>query len=116
MLEQISLVPERHDLAGELSHGQKQWLEIGLLLMQDPELLLLDEPVAGMSARERESTADLLRSVSKGRSVILIEHDMAFVEKIAQTVTVLHQGKLLAEGSMQDVQKDQRVIDVYLGA
>lgn len=114
--EQIFLTNELDSKAGVLSHGQKQWLEIGLLLMQDPELLLLDEPVAGMSARERESTADLLRSVSKGRSVILIEHDMAFVEKIAQTVTVLHQGKLLAEGSMQDVQKDQRVIDVYLGA
>ncbi len=114
--EQIFLTDQLESKAGVLSHGQKQWLEIGLLLMQDPELLLLDEPVAGMSARERESTADLLRSVSKGRSVILIEHDMAFVEKIAQTVTVLHQGQMLAEGSMQDVQNDQRVIDVYLGA
>jgi urea transport system ATP-binding protein len=113
--EQIFLTDELDSKAGVLSHGQKQWLEIGLLLMQDPELLLLDEPVAGMSARERESTADLLRSVSKGRSVILIEHDMAFVAKIAQTVTVLHQGQMLAEGSMQHVQNDQRVIDVYLG-
>ena len=101
--------------AGLLSHGQKQWLEIGLSLMQDPELLLLDEPVAGMSVREREQTAELLKSVSKGRSLDLIEHDMAFVELIAQTVTVLHQGKLLAEGSMQEVQSDERVIEVYLG-
>ncbi len=112
---QIFLTEELTTKAGLLSHGQKQWLEIGLCLMQDPELLLLDEPVAGMSAREREQTAELLKSVSKGRSLVLIEHDMAFVELIAQTVTVLHQGKLLAEGSMQDVQNDERVIEVYLG-
>ena len=112
---QIFLTEELGTTAGLLSHGQKQWLEIGLCLMQDPELLLLDEPVAGMSAREREQTAELLKSVSAGRSLILIEHDMAFVELIAQTVTVLHQGKLLAEGSMQEVQSDERVIDVYLG-
>ncbi len=113
--QQIFLADQLLTKAGMLSHGQKQWLEIGLCLMQDPELLLLDEPVAGMSAREREQTADLLMDVSKGRSLVLIEHDMAFVEKIAHTVTVLHQGKLLAEGSMQAVQDDERVIDVYLG-
>ncbi len=112
---QIFLSDQLETKAGMLSHGQKQWLEIGLLLMQDPELLLLDEPVAGMSAREREQTADLLRGISSGRSVILIEHDMAFVEQIAHTVTVLHQGKMLAEGSMETVQRDPRVIDVYLG-
>lgn len=112
---QIFLSDQLETKAGMLSHGQKQWLEIGLLLMQDPELLLLDEPVAGMSAREREQTADLLRGISGGRSVILIEHDMAFVEQIAHTVTVLHQGKMLAEGSMETVQRDPRVIDVYLG-
>jgi urea transport system ATP-binding protein len=112
---QIFLTEELRVKSALLSHGQKQWLEIGLCLMQDPELLLLDEPVAGMSAREREQTAELLKSVSKGRSLVLIEHDMAFVELIAQTVTVLHQGKLLAEGSMQEVQNDERVIEVYLG-
>ena len=101
--------------AGLLSHGQKQWLEIGMLLMQDPELMLLDEPVAGMSARERELTADLLKKIAPGRCVVLIEHDMAFVRSIAHKVTVLHQGKLLAEGTMEQIQSDERVIDVYLG-
>jgi urea transport system ATP-binding protein len=113
--EQIFLKDELHTKAGLLSHGQKQWLEIGLLLMQDPELLLLDEPVAGMSARERELTADLLKRISTGRSMVVIEHDMAFVRMIAHKVTVLHQGKLLAEGSMDEVQSDERVIEVYLG-
>jgi urea transport system ATP-binding protein len=101
--------------AGTLSHGQKQWLEIGLLLMQEPELLLLDEPVAGMSAKERDLTADLLLRIAKGRSIILIEHDMEFVRKIAHRVTVLHQGKVLSEGSMDQVQNDAKVIEVYLG-
>jgi urea transport system ATP-binding protein len=101
--------------AGLLSHGQKQWLEIGMLLMQDPELMLLDEPVAGMSPREREQTAELLKRIAKGRSMVVIEHDMAFVKMIAQKVTVLHQGKKLAEGTMEQVQNDERVIDVYLG-
>jgi len=113
--DQIFLTGELATKAGVLSHGQKQWLEIGLCLMQDPELLLLDEPVAGMSAREREQTAKLLKEVSVGRSMVVIEHDMAFVESIAQTVTVLHQGKQLAEGSMADVQNDERVKEVYLG-
>jgi len=101
--------------AGLLSHGQKQWLEIGMLLMQDPELLLLDEPVAGMSPRERERTAEMLTGVTAGRSTIVIEHDMAFVRMIAHTVTVMHQGKVLAEGSMDEIQADPRVIEVYLG-
>ncbi len=101
--------------AGLLSHGQKQWLEIGMLLMQDPELLMLDEPIAGMSVRERELTAELLQRICKGRSVIVIEHDMDFVKKIAHKVTVMHQGKILAEGSMDQVQNDPKVIDVYLG-
>jgi len=101
--------------AGLLSHGQKQWLEIGMLLMQDPVLLLLDEPVAGMSPRERERTAELLTGVTAGRSTIVIEHDMAFVRMIAHTVTVMHQGKVLAEGSMDEIQADPRVIEVYLG-
>jgi urea transport system ATP-binding protein len=113
--KQIFLEHELDSKAGQLSHGQKQWLEIGLLLMQDPVLLLLDEPVAWMSAREREQTAELLKGIAKGRSLVVIEHDMAFVRMIAHKVTVLHQGKLLAEGSMEDVQNDERVQDVYLG-
>lgn len=98
-----------------LSHGQKQWLEIGMLLMQDPDLLMLDEPVAGMSVGERQQTAELLRSIIKDRSVIVIEHDMQFVAQIADKVTVLHQGKILAEGSVEKVKNDPKVIEVYLG-
>ncbi len=98
-----------------LSHGQKQWLEIGMLLMQDPDLLMLDEPVAGMSVAERQQTAELFRSIIKDRSVIVIEHDMQFVAKIADKVTVLHQGKILAEGSVDKVKTDPKVIEVYLG-
>ncbi|MEM7401891.1 MAG: urea ABC transporter ATP-binding protein UrtD [Pseudomonadota bacterium] len=101
--------------ASLLSHGQKQWLEIGMLLIQDPELLMLDEPVAGMSVKEREQTAELLKRICKGRCVIVIEHDMDFVEKIASMVTVLHQGSVLAEGNMEDIQKNEKVIEVYLG-
>jgi len=111
----IYLGEHLHEKAGSLSHGQKQWLEIGMLLMQDPELLLLDEPVAGMSPRERERTAELLLGISAGRSTIVIEHDMAFVRMIAHKVTVMHQGKVLAEGIMDDIQRDERVIEVYLG-
>ena len=112
---QIFLEDQLGTKAGLLSHGQKQWLEIGMLLMQDPDLLLLDEPVAGMSAREREQTAELLKGISRGRSTVVIEHDMAFVRMIAHKVTVLHQGKLLAEGSMDQVQSDPRVVETYLG-
>jgi urea transport system ATP-binding protein len=103
------------DQADLLSHGQKQWLEIGMLLMQEPELLMLDEPVAGMSVSERQQTANLLNKISANRAVIVIEHDMEFVKNIAHRVTVLHQGKILAEGSMEKVQADPRVIEVYLG-
>lgn len=113
--ESIGLLDRLELEAGLLSHGQKQWLEIGMLLMQDPELLMLDEPIAGMSARERELTADLLKRICQNRSVIVIEHDMEFVSRIAHKVTVMHQGKILAEGSMEKVQSDPRVIDVYLG-
>ena len=98
-----------------LSHGQKQWLEIGMLLIADPQLVLLDEPVAGMSVREREQTADLLNRISEGRSVVVIEHDMNFVKRIAHKVTVMHQGKVLAEGPMESIEKNEEVIEVYLG-
>jgi urea transport system ATP-binding protein len=113
--EDIHLADRLDTEAGLLSHGQKQWLEIGMLLMQDPELLLLDEPIAGMSAREREMTAELLQRICRNRSVVVIEHDMDFVKQIAHKVTVMHQGKILAEGSMDKVQNDPKVIDVYLG-
>ncbi len=112
---EIFLSENLYQQADLLSHGQKQWLEIGMLLMQDPELLMLDEPVAGMSVSEREKTADLLNRISKGRSVLVIEHDMEFVKTIAHTVTVLHQGKILAAGSMESVQSNPKVIEVYLG-
>jgi len=101
--------------AGTLSHGQKQWLEIGMLLMQDPLLLLVDEPVAGMTHQEMVRTAELLTSLAGKHSVVVVEHDMDFVRSIAKRVTVLHQGRVLAEGSMNDVQNDPRVVEVYLG-
>jgi urea transport system ATP-binding protein len=113
--EEIGLADKLDTEAGLLSHGQKQWLEIGMLLMQEPELLMLDEPIAGMSARERELTADLLKRICRNRSMIVIEHDMDFVAQIASKVTVMHQGKILAEGPMDVVQADPKVIDVYLG-
>jgi len=112
---EIFLEEYLHMEAELLSHGQKQWLEIGMLLIQEPELMMLDEPVAGMSVREREQTADLLNRICKNRSVIVIEHDMEFVKSIAHKVTVLHQGKILAEGKMENIQNDERVIEVYLG-
>ncbi|HCW94579.1 MAG TPA: urea ABC transporter ATP-binding protein UrtD [Pseudomonas sp.] len=111
----IGLAEQLHQEAGLLSHGQKQWLEIGMLLMQDPELLMLDEPVAGMSVSERLQTAELLKRISQGRSVLVIEHDMEFFKSIAHKVTVLNQGKLLAEGSMDAVQNNPKVVEVYLG-
>ncbi|WP_217478453.1 urea ABC transporter ATP-binding protein UrtD [Pararobbsia alpina] len=113
--EQIRLSSQLKGKAGLLSHGQKQWLEIGMLLVQDPELLLLDEPVAGMSPKEREQTGELLRTIALGKSLVVIEHDMDFVRSIAQRVTVLHQGRVLAEGTVDQIQNDPRVIEVYLG-
>jgi urea transport system ATP-binding protein len=113
--EEIGLAEKLETEAGLLSHGQKQWLEIGMLLIQEPELMLLDEPIAGMSVRERELTAALLKRICAKRAMIVIEHDMDFVKQIAQKVTVMHQGKILAEGPMEKVQSDPRVIDVYLG-
>jgi urea transport system ATP-binding protein len=114
-LELIKLHAQADRKAGLLSHGQKQWLEIGMLLMQEPRLLLLDEPVAGMTDQETERTAELFRSLAGERSVVVVEHDMAFIESIANVVTVLHEGSVLAEGTMDMVQNDERVIEVYLG-
>ncbi|MFK7889776.1 MAG: urea ABC transporter ATP-binding protein UrtD [Granulosicoccus sp.] len=113
--ESVFLKECLHMQAALLSHGQKQWLEIGMLLIQDPKLLMLDEPVAGMSISEREKTAVLLNRITKNRSVLVVEHDMKFVEDIAHKVTVLHQGKILAEGDMDSVQKNPDVVEVYLG-
>jgi urea transport system ATP-binding protein len=115
ILETVGLQALAGSLAGALSHGQKQWLEIGVLLGQDPELLLVDEPVAGMTDRETAQTADLLRAINRSHSVIVVEHDMAFVRALDCPVTVLHEGRTLAEGSLDNVSRDQRVIDVYLG-
>ncbi len=115
MLHTIHLQDHRHRLAGELSHGQKQWLEIGMLLMQEPKLLLLDEPVAGMTDQETERTAQLLLSLKGKHSMMVVEHDMSFVSAISDIVTVLAEGRVLAQGTMQEVQSNESVIEVYLG-
>ncbi len=114
-LRLIRLDQEADRPAGLLSHGQKQWLEIGMLLMQDPKLLLLDEPVAGMTDDETMRTAELFVSLAGKHSLMVVEHDMAFIEKLGGKVTVLHEGSVLAEGALAEVQNDQRVIEVYLG-
>jgi urea transport system ATP-binding protein len=114
-LETVGLAARRDQLAGTLAHGQKQWLEIGMLLVQDARLLLLDEPVAGMSHEEREATGELLGVVSRDRTVIVIEHDMDFLRRFAQSVTVMHAGRVLSEGTVAQVQADPRVQEVYLG-
>lgn len=111
----IGLKEHYKQLAGALSHGQKQWLEIGMLLCSDPRVLLVDEPVAGMTAQETERTAELLTSLAGKRTVIVVEHDMEFVRSIARDVTVLHQGSVLAEGTMDQIQANPAVIEVYLG-
>jgi urea transport system ATP-binding protein len=115
VLQTIGLQENRSQLAGSLSHGQKQWLEIGMLLMQNPKLLLVDEPVAGMTHQEMDRTAELLTSLAGEHSVVVVEHDMDFVRSIARKVTVLHQGSVLAEGSMDEIQNDPKVVEVYLG-
>jgi urea transport system ATP-binding protein len=114
-LKQIRLDREADRLAGLLSHGQKQWLEIGMLLMQEPQLLLLDEPVAGMTDDETERTGELFKSLAGKHSLVVVEHDMAFIEQLGGKVTVLHEGSVLAEGNLATVQADPRVIEVYLG-
>lgn len=115
VLEIIGLSNQRFSLGKILAHGQKQWLEIGMLLMQNPELLLVDEPVAGMTPQEIERTSELLRSLAGDHSVVVVEHDMSFVRSIAKRVVVLHEGHVIAEGDMDKVQNDPRVIEVYLG-
>ena len=115
LLTTIGLADQRDTLAGLLSHGQKQWLEIGMLLAQEPQLLLVDEPAAGMTDAETEATATMLRAIAKDRSVVVVEHDMEFVRALEAKVTVLHEGSVLAEGSMKHVQTHPRVIEVYLG-
>jgi urea transport system ATP-binding protein len=115
VLEQVDLSAKSHHPAATLSHGERQWLEIAMLLIQEPQLLLLDEPVAGMTRREREHTGALLQAISKEHSVLVVEHDMEFVRQFSDTVTVLHLGKVLNEGKMEDLQEDERVIEAYLG-
>jgi urea transport system ATP-binding protein len=115
ILEQIGLHEHAAVRAGQLAHGQKQWLEIGMLLAQNPRVLLVDEPIAGMTHQETERTAELLKSLAGERTVVVVEHDMEFVRSIAQKVTVLHEGKVLAEGDIDSVQSNPRVVEVYLG-
>jgi len=115
VLQLVGLDEQRTRRAGLLSHGHKQWLEIGMLLIQDPKVLLLDEPIAGMSHQEAERTAELVKTLAGERTVVVVEHDMEFVRQIARKVTVLHEGSVLAEGSMEKVQADPKVIEVYLG-
>ncbi len=114
-LEQVGLSDRAQVQAGSLSHGEKQWLEISMLLVQEPQLLLLDEPVAGMTRRERNRTGELLQDIGRDRTVLVVEHDMEFVRHFAQKVTVLHQGKVLSEGSVEMVQQDPLVVKAYLG-
>jgi urea transport system ATP-binding protein len=115
VLEIIGLTNHRSRMAGLLAHGQKQWLEIGMLLCQDPKVLFIDEPVAGMTQPEMERTAELFRNLAGKHTVVVVEHDMEFVRSIARKVTVLHEGSVLAEGTLEAVQADPRVIEVYLG-
>ncbi len=115
MLELIGLNEEKDNHAGSLAHGQKQWLEIGMVIMQDPDLVLLDEPIAGMSKTERTRTGELIKQIAKDRAVLIVEHDMEFVKEFADVVSVMHEGQLLAEGSMEEVQQNPRVREVYLG-
>jgi urea transport system ATP-binding protein len=115
LLQRIRLTEVRHRQAGSLSHGQKQWLEIGMLLAQDPKLLLVDEPVAGMTDAETFETAALLKEIAREHSVVVVEHDMHFVRELGVKVTVLHEGAVLAEGTLDQVSADERVVEVYLG-
>jgi urea transport system ATP-binding protein len=115
ILEIIRLAPLRNRVAGSLSHGQKQWLEIGMLLAQEPKLLLVDEPVAGMTDVETQQTAELLKEINRDRTVVVVEHDMTFVRELGVKVTCLHEGSVLAEGTIDQVSENERVVEVYLG-
>jgi urea transport system ATP-binding protein len=115
ILQTVGLAAKAHRPAGTLAHGEKQWLELGMLMAQDPELLLIDEPVAGMTPRESERTGDLLLAMARKHTLLVIDHDMAFVRQIASKVTVLDEGKMLCQGTVQEVQRDAKVIQVYLG-
>jgi urea transport system ATP-binding protein len=115
ILDTIGLAQHRRRLAGALSHGQKQWLEVGMLIAQDPKLLLVDEPVAGMTDAETRTTAELLKDIARNHTVIVVEHDMEFVRMLGVKVTVLHEGSVLAEGSIDEVSANERVVEVYLG-
>lgn len=115
VIELVGLKQKTKALAGDLSHGQKQWLEIGMLIIQEPELLLVDEPAGGMTDQETMATAELLKEINKKHSVVVVEHDMEFVKALNSKVTVLHEGRVIAEGPLEKVSADQRVIEVYLG-
>jgi urea transport system ATP-binding protein len=115
ILDIIRLTPVRYRVAGSLSHGQKQWLEIGMLLAQEPKLLLVDEPVAGMTDVETQQTAELLKEINRDRTVVVVEHDMTFVRELGVKVTCLHEGSVLAEGTIDQVSENERVVEVYLG-
>ncbi|TXC93396.1 urea ABC transporter ATP-binding protein UrtD [Metabacillus litoralis] len=115
ILKKVGLFEDRHKLAGSLSHGQKQWLEIGMQLIQEPTLLLLDEPIAGMSGEERTKTGELIKEIAKECTVVVVEHDMEFVRNFSSKVVVMHEGKVLCQGSMKDIQENEEVKNVYLG-
>ena len=115
VLDMVGLAERRDGVAGTLAHGEKQWLELGMAIVQDPELLLVDEPVAGMTAGERERTGELLEAIARERSVVVVEHDMQFVSRFSSLVTVLHAGRVICEGDFATIKKDPTVIDVYLG-
>ncbi|ANB60902.1 urea ABC transporter ATP-binding protein UrtD [Anoxybacteroides amylolyticum] len=115
LLQRIELLDYADQKAGSLSHGQKQWLEIGMQLIQFPQLLLLDEPIAGMSAAERERTGELIHEIARDCAVVIVEHDMDFVRRFSKQVTVMHEGKVLCEGTMEDIQQNEKVVEIYLG-
>ncbi|MEO0489797.1 MAG: ATP-binding cassette domain-containing protein, partial [Cyanobacteria bacterium J06659_2] len=115
VLERTALLDQAFDQVASLSHGQKQWVEIAMVLAQDPAIVLLDEPTAGMTAKETHMTGEIIQSIAQAHSIVVIEHDMEFVKQIAERIVVLHQGSVLAEGSVQDVQSNPDVIEVYLG-
>ncbi|MFB9758002.1 urea ABC transporter ATP-binding protein UrtD [Ectobacillus funiculus] len=115
LLEKIGLKEQMSEAAGSLAHGQKQWLEIGMQLMQEPQILLLDEPIAGMSESERYKTGELIHEIADTCSVLIVEHDMEFVKNFSKKVTVMHEGKVLCEGSMEEIQQNEQVAEVYLG-